>query len=140
VVQESNWSETGTAGQPFYGYIATFNVPELTQQMVSSGMILVYRMQNTGTGSVIAYSLPSVEPNGEYERTIQFFAEVGKLTIEVYDTDLQTTRPPSLNFRVVLLPGISIGKNLDFTNYEAVKAHYNIIDLSVRTLRPVPIN
>ena len=117
----SNWISVqfGGSGE---NYSATINAPKITQEIIDKGTVVTYAKSNI-SGNVIP--LPFAALNGTTRTTVVY--NLGKVLLGAnFDASSQT-------YRYIIFPaGTSIGAgrkaNVDFSNYEAVKAYYHLKD------------
>lgn len=101
--------------------------PRLTQAIIDNGAIQVYMRFGT-----TVLTLPYTARAGSRPNTVSFIPRPGRLLITRFTHD---HTPPylgfgSVQFRYVLIPGgVSASlPNLDLSDYDAVRAAFNIID------------
>lgn len=122
----SDFSAYGTAGQPQYRYSATKSVSEITQSVFDNGMVIAYYKSGTSW-----FSLPQTIYESGYSYTLTYAHWVGGLTVQRYDSDLNSLAPSfTLNLKVVIVPPSSGKKewDVDWGNYEAVKTYFHLKD------------
>jgi hypothetical protein len=116
----SNWLSVQFTG--FDEFSATITAPKITQEIIDKGTVLTYAKSNI-TGNVIP--LPFAALNGTTRTTVVY--NLGKVLLGAnFNASSQTYR------YIIFPPGTSIGAgrkaNVDFSNYEAVKAFYDLKD------------
>ena len=126
----SDFSEYGTPGELQHRYSATRSIPEITNNIYNSGLVVIY-YQGSGTTPPPWYSLPQTLYTGSYSYTLTYSHFVGGISIQRYDSDLQSIPPDfNLTLKVVIVPQMPGKKewDVDFSNYEAVKQYFNLKD------------
>ncbi|MEP6804837.1 MAG: hypothetical protein ABI892_09985 [Flavobacterium sp.] len=115
----------GTAGMS-----TSINAPELSEDILAKGTILVYVSFGSGT-----YTLPYTSTAGGFVNTITAISTAKKIKLFRFRHDAGGTvnLPTSLSWRYILIPGgvaATAGKGVkaDYTkmSYEEVCAHFNI--------------
>ena len=103
------------------------SVPPLTQAIIDNGAMQVYMRFGT-----TVFPLPYTSRAGLRTNTVSFIPRPGRLFITRHTHDNAEPRLGfgSITFRYVLIPGGVNASlpNLDLSDYEAVKAAFNIID------------
>lgn len=117
--------------------IGFIDVPELTQEILDEGMILVYMRFSNGT-----YLLPYTSADNGDANTLDFLAGDPNVCLKGNSSQTITlkrfwhdnsTPPPVINstaleFRYVLTPGgVPVAPNI-LVDYETMKAHFGIPD------------
>ena len=121
----SDWVTIPLTGTISSTSVTTVQTPKITQEILDRGGIFSYIKF---TPSNFVYSLPLVFPisgNGSANNFIAVRHVVGTTTIT---SNYSTT---GVFFRYVVVPGgIAGGRKaaIDYTDYEAVKAYYNLPD------------
>ncbi|MGC4232532.1 MAG: hypothetical protein QM594_06080 [Niabella sp.] len=132
--QEINWSTIAEYGVQYKaGQIA---LPELTNDIVNNGAVLVYGAFNFGTSSwtglPITYLGELPPNNNEVKLTYNLFFtyQTGSVQLRFSRSDNSVPGNPVIRFKVVLIPGTALNmakKNgVDLKNYEAVKAAFRL--------------
>lgn len=112
------------------GMSTTINAPELSEDILSKGTILVYVSFGTGT-----FALPYTSTAGGFVNTITAISTAKKIKLFRFRHDAGGTvnLPTSLSWRYILIPGgvaaaTAKGNKLDYSkmSYEEVCAHFNI--------------
>lgn len=121
---ESDWDTFGDPGVGF-GYIGSMNFPEITEDVLNYGAVLVYLYQD---GSL--YSLPTTFINsadGGYLTSIWLTLNLGEVLVTFQDSDGLTVNPGNQEFKVVIIDGyINIPSSLNLKNYDEVKKYFNL--------------
>ena len=121
---ENEWEEFGDPGVGF-GYIAGMDFPEITEDILNHGAVLVYLYQE---GSL--YSLPTTFVNpgdGGYLTTIWTTLQLGQVLVTFQDSDGLTVNPGDQEFKVVIIEGgIVIPESLNLKNFNEVKEFFNL--------------
>ncbi|WP_264535965.1 hypothetical protein [Flavobacterium sp. N1736] len=112
------------------GMSTTINAPELSEDILSKGTILVYVSFGSGT-----YTLPYTSTAGGFVNTITAISTVKKIKLFRFRHDAGGTvnLPTSLSWRYILIPGgvaaaTAKAAKTDYSkmSYEEVCAHFNI--------------
>jgi hypothetical protein len=112
------------------GMSTTINVPELSDDILSKGTILVYVSFGSGT-----FSLPYTSTAGGFANTITAISSLKKIKLFRFRHDQAATVniPTSLSWRYILIPGgvqaaTAKTQKLDYSkmSYQEVCAHFNI--------------
>lgn len=105
-------------------WIATLNVPAITQSVLTNGAVLVYIKDGTDY-----FQLPLTIPEDTYFTTYQFAHDLGVVSVFVLDSDgLLPINPGTTTFKVVVISGSGKNPNVNYNDYNAVKAYYGLID------------
>ncbi len=122
----SDFTEYGTSGQSQHRYSATHSISEITNSVFDNGMVVVYYKSGTSW-----FSLPQTIYVSGYSYTLTYFHYVGGIGVQRYDSDLYSLAPSfNLELKVVIVPPASGKKewNVDWNNYQAVKAYFQLKD------------
>ena len=112
------------------GMSTSLVAPELTEDILSKGTVLVYVSFGSGT-----FSLPYTSTAGGFVNTITAISSLKKIKLFRFRHDQAATVniPTSLSWRYILIPGgvaaaTSKTAKLDYSkmSYEEVCAHFNI--------------
>lgn len=121
---EDEWQTFGESGVGF-GYIAAMDFPEVTEDVLNFGAVLVYLYEDNSL-----FSLPSTFINsgdGGYMTSIWITLQFEQILITYQDSDGLTINPGEQEFKVVIIEGgIPIPETLNLKNYEDVKKHFNL--------------
>ncbi len=93
-----------------------FEIPELTQEIADSGLVYVYG-RGANPDDLAWVPLPNFD-NGVLQGYIEKI-DVGKVFLQATNADT------GVSLRFVLVEG-TIKSSIDFSNFEAVKAYYNL--------------
>jgi hypothetical protein len=116
----------GSFGNEGYGWSTQLNVPEVTQAVMNFGLVMLYYRTNESSPWI---AMPDVYPYTGFSRHLQYYVQLGGVNIELIDSNFLTPAPNVTHwFKVVIAEGYSGKTNLDWRNYEAVKAHFNLAD------------
>ncbi len=111
-------------------YIGGFNVPKLSNDILTKGEIKVYWNINTAAAPVII-PLPFVSArNGSYIQPLFGLQAIELDASDNFGTYTFTGSTTKYSqFRYILIPGSVTGRSMvDLNNYEAVKEYYHIPD------------
>ena len=118
-VSGNQWQYPGLDNNNYF--MASFDIPELTQDIYDNGLVQVYREYDTGTANAVQLLLPNtrhkefsyVDDNGDtqwgfFSETTDYEYGVGKLnvffTASDFDYEIDTTfNPEDMRFRLVLM-------------------------------------
>lgn len=112
------------------GMSTTINAPELSEDILSKGTVLVYVSFGSGT-----YTLPYTSTAGGFANTITAISTLKKIKLFRFRHDAGGTvnLPTTLSWRYILIPGgvaaaTSKAVKTDYSkmSYEEVCAHFNI--------------
>lgn len=112
------------------GMSTTLNAPELTDDILSKGTVLVYVSFGSGT-----FSLPYTSTAGGFVNTITAVSTLKKIKLFRFRHDQGGTvnLPTSLSWRYILIPGgvaaatsKTVKQDYSKMSYEEVCAHFNI--------------
>lgn len=112
------------------GMSTTLNAPELTDDILSKGTVLVYVSFGSGT-----FSLPYTSTAGGFVNTITAVSTLKKIKLFRFRHDQGGTvnLPTSLTWRYILIPGgvaaatsKTVKQDYSKMSYEEVCAHFNI--------------
>ena len=121
---EDEWETFGDPGIGF-GFIGAMDFPEITEDVLNYGAVLVYLYQD---GSL--YSLPTTFVNAEdggYLATIWTTLQLGQVLVTFQDSDGATINPGEQEFKVVIIEGgILIPEGLNLKDYKEVKEYFNL--------------
>nr|WP_294787521.1 hypothetical protein [uncultured Flavobacterium sp.] len=131
----SNWITAPTAATETvdgtYGVSTTINAPELSNDILSKGTILVYMSFGTGV-----YTLPYTSTAGTFVNTITAISSLQKIKLFRFKHANDGTTvglPTTLTWRYILIPGgvaatTSKTAKLDYAkmSYEEICARFNI--------------
>jgi hypothetical protein len=107
-----------------WGTISTYKyqdiyIPEITQNIVESGTVYVYILNNPGEWIQLNWVF------GTLSRSYSFSLQ--NVRVRFQNTDNTTTADPGKQvFRVVVIPSSNNVKDVDYSNYEKVKLIYNL--------------
>lgn len=123
-VFESDWDTFGEPGIGF-GYIASMDFPEITEDVLNYGAVLIYLYQD---GSL--FSLPTTFVNsadGGYLTSIWLTLNLGEVLVTFQDSDGLTVNPEEQEFKVVIIDGyFNTPLSLNLKNYDEVKNYFNL--------------
>jgi hypothetical protein len=120
-VQANQWYTYGVLGQPGFQYYRQFDVPEVTQDVMDNGAVMVYIKQDD-----LFYPLPAITDNDGWVNTIQFNVYPGMVEVFVEDTDFQTENPGTMTFKIVIFDQLkSLPNSLDIKDYNQVLAYFS---------------
>jgi hypothetical protein len=107
---------------------AVLNVPNISQNIVDSGTVLVYTHNYSGTNAwdAMPFTFPDTTTNGAYYYNYSY--DVGAVTISVSCYGFAPVIPSSSEFKVVILSATNRLANptINLNNYEEVKAAFNL--------------
>ena len=98
-VQPYQWIEMGQPETALYGYSVKINVPEITQDVLDNGLVMVYmKMDNEYA------ALPFTFTFDGYQTIFEYTLQLNIVNIYLFDTDLQTLDPTGpITFKVVII-------------------------------------
>ncbi len=90
-INTSDWVEHGTFGSITHYYDVTLIISEITNDIFQSGSVIAYLKSSSDTYIALPYTFTDIG----YYTTYSFGYQVGKLIIEIQDSDFMTLRPDS---------------------------------------------
>lgn len=101
--------------------IAHLEAPELSQEILDDGTVLVYMRFSSGV-----WQLPYTSHAGGAPNTLDFIAQVEDIILTRFRHDNgSVTIGTTVDFRYVLIPG-GVPAGMDVVDYSAVKAYFAI--------------
>lgn len=125
-VQTWEWANFGTVGQPGHLIYHEHNIPEITQDVMNDGMILVYKKYYGPDGM---YLLPWTIAAGSVDVIFSTYFEVGKCGIDIARSDLGTYSPTApMDFKCVVVDGSARAMNpdLNWNDYNQIADRFNL--------------
>jgi len=127
VIIADDWVDDGQPGDPEFFRFLDLSVPEITQDIVDNGLVLVYyRVDENERWNILPFTIINHDP--PFTQVFDFTYDPGFVTLYVKATD----RDGDLfegDVRVIVAEGIPITKTeIDFSNYEEVKALFGLKD------------
>lgn len=118
-VYTSDWSGGGN------GYSVSKYVPIITQDIVDGGVVMCY--ESDGSNYI---ALPTSVWLGSYTRHALFAYSTNNIEIIYQDDDGLSPNPGMITFKVVAIASSArlANPSVDYTNYEEVKATFNLKD------------
>lgn len=116
-------------------FFVTLNDPQITYDIVDKGAVLVYMYAGNDQWSQLPQTF---YPTSTYSETWKQFISPGQVEIDVTASDLiQPNNPGHCTFKVVTIAYRSMlqNKNVDFSNFEAVKKAFNLKDKDVTVVK-----
>ena len=106
-------------------YVTYVDVPEITQDVLDNGAIMVYMSNDSGGWTALPCTLPMA---ASYASTYTPEFYKGYVKIVQTDTDLLTVDPGVMDFKVVVLTQkqLTAHPNLVLTDYSSVKEELNL--------------
>lgn len=112
-------------------------IPEITQEVVDDGLVMVYQRQAPDTdwdALPFSYNIGLVDQNGNpltatiqvqfsYDTDSLFLSNSNSLRANIGNS---ATFPGDREFKVVVIPPASLVKNMDYKNHEMLQALYGI--------------
>jgi hypothetical protein len=119
----NDWLEYGTPEFQGYNIYTTVAVPELTEDILNNGMVLVYGRGGSANGTNFGawIQLPYTNIGGNFIHTERYEIFTGGITITHADTDGLTGKPTNYEVKVVIAPreGL-IAPDVDLKDFAAV--------------------
>ena len=117
LAEEGDWFDVGTPGEDEYFLALDLDVPEITQDIVDNGVVLVYYREDEQS-AWIALPYTFISHNPEYIEKLDMIYSLGFVGMQSQASDRNAT-PYSGYFRVVIAEAIPLGKQaFDFSQYE----------------------
>lgn len=119
IVSNQTWVYSAPA------YIATMSAPNITQEIVDKGAVLVY-LENAGT----YIQLPITLYNNGYQTLVDFEHYLGTVRVSWADSDLTQPVAPTSNikFKIVTIASSGMIKNVNTADYNEVKTALKLQD------------
>lgn len=119
IVEDENWYDVGVQGEDDYFLAADLDVPEITQDIVDDGLVLVYyRVDNQSPWIALPYTFISHNP--QYVEKLDFIYDLAYVGLQSQATDRNAT-PYAGTFRVIVASAIPINKRaVNYQNYDEV--------------------
>jgi len=109
LAEESDWYDVGFPGDPGYYIALDLDVPEIDQDIVDNGVVLVYyRETPTNAWTTLPYTFISHDP--EYIEKLDMIYALEFVGIQSMASD-RSAVPYTGTFRVIVAPGIGLGKS-----------------------------
>lgn len=98
IVQNTDWKEYGKYGEQGFGYAVDLDFPELTNNVIQNGMVTLY-MKTGESWTSVPFNYYYSNFQGGYYYSMQ----VGRFSIDYYESDHQTENPGTQIFRLVIV-------------------------------------
>ena len=123
----SNWVHIGTQGQSGDGFLSTHSSSIITSDIVNNGAVLAYYFNSTLNAWI---TLPFSEPFSSWTSHWRYNYKNNLINFIKEDSDFFTSNPGNITFKVVAIASSArlANPNVDYTNYEEVKATFNLKD------------
>jgi hypothetical protein len=115
------------------GYVTTLDIPEINQNIYSSGAVLVYMLSNENLSNKSFNKLPYTWIDNYNTEYMDYTAYIGKLEITyrwVDDKKNNTSRPGSIyTYKIVIIEGTLLStmqQKVDIGNYMAVMKYLRL--------------
>lgn len=124
-VFDNNWYDVGTPGADDYFLALDLDVPEITADIVNSGLVLVYyRPDNQSPWFALPYTVISHSPS--YMEKLDFIYDVAFVGMQSKASDRNASAWNG-TFRIVIASGVPVGKTaLDYSDYNETAAMLGI--------------
>lgn len=112
-----NWYDVGNPGEDDYFLALDLDVPEITSDIVNSGLVLVYyRPDSDSPWFALPYTVISHNP--EYMEKLDFIYDLGFVGMQSKATDRNASAWEG-TFRVIVASAVPVGKKaLNIADYE----------------------
>ncbi|MBR4811126.1 MAG: hypothetical protein IK039_05125 [Bacteroidaceae bacterium] len=111
VAKGNDWIPSGNEGQPGFYIYQEFEFPEITQNVLENGAVLVYLVDADGRDNILPYVFPVDNGQDLLMQNIRFDVEKGILTIVIEWQDFRKYPQGDYDFKVCILqPGKATGK------------------------------
>ena len=126
-VLASDWEDVGTPGENGFFRALDISVPEITQTIEESGLVLVYyRLLDENPWIFLPQTFVSHDP--AFTEVFDFVYETGFVTLLSSSTDRDAT-PHEGTVRIIIAPGVPVTKTaINYHNYEEVKEIFGLKD------------
>lgn len=136
----SDWYDVGTPGTPGYFLALDFDVPEIDNIVLNSGVVMVYyRETDNSPWTPLPYTFISHDP--DYIEKLDFIYDLSFVGIQSQASDRQAT-PYEGTYRVIVADGVPVGKaEIDWTDYELVSEYLGLDEVKqeFRALKPTKV-
>jgi hypothetical protein len=127
-INSDAWLQVSTYGQPDYKIYTYINIPELTEDILNTGMVLVYArggQNNESNGNYIQLPYTNLTPT--YNHVERFELATGAIAITHEDDDGLVGTPTLYEVKVVIAPreGL-IRPDIDISDYAAVAEYLGL--------------
>lgn len=126
-VSPGDWSTYGTPGSANHGKYYQKSIPQITNTIMFTGMVMGYLVNNDFEGNLPV----TLYPASNYHVQINGFHGVGAYEVGIYQSNLSTPNiVGTFSFRVVIADGTlrAMNPDLDWNNYQEVKKRFNFVD------------
>ncbi|MEM6631957.1 MAG: hypothetical protein AAF694_19930 [Bacteroidota bacterium] len=123
----SDWQDIGQPGEDGFFRALDLSVPEITQNIEESGLVLAYyRALDEDPWTFLP--LTFVSHNPDFTEVFDFVYETGFVTLLSSSTDRDGT-PYEGTVRIIVAPGVPVTKTaINYHNYEEVKEIFGLKD------------
>lgn len=120
------WASTSMYGTNYL--TASLAIPQITQDIVNNGVVLVYGGFFFGSDSWTALPISYLEAN--VTNHYSFGIKLGSVTLRCHQSNNITPGTPSIPFRILIISGAALARKSsplpDYNNYKAVCQYYGI--------------
>ena len=107
----NEWLDSGTEGQPGFYIYQEFEFPEITENVLNNGAVLVYLVDADGRDNILPYVFPVDNGHELIMQNIRYDVEKGILTVIIEWQDFKKYIQGDYKFKVCILePGSKTGK------------------------------
>lgn len=100
------WLNSGTEGQPGFYVYQEFAFPEVTDEVLVDGAVLVYLVDADGRDNILPYVFPVDNGHELIMQNIRYDVEAGKVTMAIEWQDFKRYNQGDYKFKVCILkPG-----------------------------------
>lgn len=109
-VDKNQWLNSGTPGQPGFYVYQEFEFPEIDNEVINNGAVLVYLVDGEGRDNILPYVFPVDNGHDLLMQNIRYEVERGILTIVIEWQDFQRYDQGDYEFKVCILQPGKTGK------------------------------
>ncbi|MBR4843111.1 MAG: hypothetical protein IK006_08490 [Bacteroidaceae bacterium] len=94
-----NWLTDGVEGKPGFYVYQTFDFPEINDNVLENGAVLVYMVDSDGRDNILPYVFPVINENSRIlMQNVRYDVEKGKLTLIIEWEDFRNYANPQEKF------------------------------------------
>ncbi|MEM7370911.1 MAG: collagen-like protein [Bacteroidota bacterium] len=123
----SHWYDVGAPGEDGYFMALDLDVPEITQDIVSNGLVLVYyRADTQDPWTALPYTI--IAHNPDYIEKLDFIYDLAFVGLQSQASDRNATAYEGI-IRVIVASAVPVGKmEVDYSNYDEVATYLGIYE------------
>lgn len=133
----SDWYDVGVPGENGYYLALDFDVPEIDNIIVNSGVVMVYyRETDSSPWTALPYTF--ISHDFDYIEKLDFIYDLSFVGIQSQASDREATAYAG-TYRVIVADAVPIGKtDIDWTDYDVVSEYLGLDDVEqqIRDIKP----